>query len=64
MQYRWHLANYPSPLLFNVVYEWPQSGVTGKYYADCKEAKLLHPMAENEVLAKKLWEISAELVQI
>ena len=53
-----------SPLLFNVVYEWPQSGVTGKYYADCKEAKLLHPMAENEVLAKKLWEISAELVQI
>ena len=39
-------------------------GVTGKYYADCQEAKFLNPQAEDEDLAKKLWEKSAELVQL
>merc|ERR1712150_114309 len=39
-------------------------GVTGKYYADCQEAKFLNPQAEDEDLAKKLWEKSAEIVQI
>ena len=40
------------------------NGVTGKYYADCQEAKFLNPQAEDEDLAKKLWEKSAELVQL
>ena len=39
-------------------------GVSGKYYADCQEAKLLNPKAENDELAKKLWEKSAEIVQM
>ena len=39
-------------------------GITGRYYADCQEAKLLNPKAENDELAKKLWEKSAEIVQI
>ena len=39
-------------------------GITGRYYADCQESKLLNPKAENDELAKKLWEKSAEIVQI
>ena len=39
-------------------------GITGRYYADCQESKLLNPKAENDELAKKLWEKSAEIVQM
>ena len=39
------------------------TGITGRYYSDCQEAKI-DPKAEDEILAEKLWEISAELVQI
>ena len=36
-------------------------GVTGKYYSDCKEAKL-SSIAQDEGLARKFWEVSERLV--
>ncbi|XP_064643881.1 retinol dehydrogenase 14-like [Lineus longissimus] len=36
-------------------------GVTGKYFADCKEEKLL-PHAKDDVVGKRLWEVSEQLV--
>ncbi|KAJ8733300.1 hypothetical protein PYW08_001598 [Mythimna loreyi] len=37
-------------------------GVSGKYYVDCKETKVLTPLAEDKNLARKLWEVSEKLV--
>lgn len=40
----------------------PQAaGVSGKYYADCNEAEPL-PVVNDEGLAKRLWEVSEDLV--
>ncbi|KAJ8733302.1 hypothetical protein PYW08_001600 [Mythimna loreyi] len=38
------------------------NGVSGKYFADCKETKVLTPLAEDKNLARKLWEVSEKLV--
>ena len=40
------------------------NGITGKYYSDCQEVKTGHPLAEDEETAKKLWEISAKMVNL
>ncbi|XP_042865463.1 retinol dehydrogenase 13-like [Penaeus japonicus] len=37
--------------------------VSGKYFVDCKESEC-HPSAEDEGLAKKLWEVSEQDVQL
>ena len=39
-------------------------GISGKYYSDCHESKLLNPVAEDENVAKELWDISSQMVQI
>ena len=39
-------------------------GISGKYYSDCHESKLKNPVAEDENLAKELWETSSQMVQI
>lgn len=36
-------------------------GVTGRYFSDCRESKV-NPQADDEAVAKKLWEISENLV--
>ena len=40
------------------------NGISGQYYSDCNEAKLLNPLAEDENVAKGLWEISSQMVQL
>ncbi|KAJ8727561.1 hypothetical protein PYW07_001680 [Mythimna separata] len=37
-------------------------GVSGKYYADCRETKVMTKLAEDKNLARKLWEVSEKLV--
>ena len=39
-------------------------GISGKYYSDCSEAKVGHPMAKDENAAKELWEKSSKMVQL
>ena len=39
-------------------------GISGKYYSDCHESKLKNPVAEDENVAKELWETSSQMVQI
>ena len=39
-------------------------GISGKYYSDCHETKLKNPMAEDENVAKELWKLSSEMVQL
>ncbi|XP_062513015.1 retinol dehydrogenase 12-like [Corticium candelabrum] len=36
-------------------------GVSGRYYKDCAEAKLL-PLARDDAVAKKLWDVSEKLI--
>ncbi|KAL5021005.1 hypothetical protein ScPMuIL_000160 [Solemya velum] len=37
-------------------------GVTGKYFMDCRQSEqLLNPLAHDEGIAKKLWEVSEKL---
>lgn len=38
-------------------------GITGRYFANCKEDKV-NPVADDEAVAKKLWEISEVLTDI
>lgn len=38
-------------------------GVTGKYYMDCKESQL-NDAAKDDEKSKKLWELSAKLVNL
>jgi NAD(P)-dependent dehydrogenase (short-subunit alcohol dehydrogenase family) len=38
-------------------------GITGKYFVDCKATQPA-PQATDSVVAKKLWEVSAEMVQL
>jgi hypothetical protein len=38
-----------------------QANETGKYYVDCKEAKVA-PAGEDDDVAEKLWKLSEELV--
>lgn len=37
-------------------------GVSGKYFADCKEAKLETAAATDEEAAERLWNISTKMV--
>lgn len=37
-------------------------GVSGRYYGDCKEEKLVTAAAVDDEVAEKLWRVSAQMV--
>lgn len=44
-----------------VFFNFRQASESGKYYADCKVAKM-NPVAEDDILAEKFWKLSEQLV--
>ena len=39
-------------------------GVSGRYFGDCREEKLEMAVAEDDLVAERLWKVSSEMVEL